>query len=122
LPIVRTLAIVQGAAKTVQVTVLDDNENVADLTGSKLLLTVKDQKNVAIITKSSMVTGQITILDQSQSATRGKANIIFVSADTKTRPPGAYQYDMWIILPDNSPKPLVQLSTFEIKPSVTALP
>jgi hypothetical protein len=122
LPAIRNIAITQGATKTILATVLDENNTPIDLTGSKLYLTVKDNKNITIISKISTNSSQILILDQTQTPTKGQAQIMFVAADTKARAVGTYQYDIWLVLPDQSPRPLINPSVFEIKPSVTVFP
>ena len=75
-----------------------------DLTGAELIYTLKllrpDGKSVhadpVVVRKTSGDTAEIEILDQTQAATKGRATIHLMGADTKFLVPGVYGYDVQV--------------------------
>jgi hypothetical protein len=114
------LEVYQGATKDLLLTVYDSTGALLDLTGSRLMATVKCdiREDQATITKDSDVgPEQIEILAQS-GATLGQATVKLTPEDTQTRA-GEYIFDVWIVLPSGAQHLLVGPSPLKIKPSVT---
>lgn len=127
------LSIPRGATKDFTITSFDrsfdalggeTSKERTDLTGGTVLFAVRQKATgVVKISKSSAVPGEITILDQTATATKGQATIHFVKADTNTLEAlKAYQYDIWLIHADGTVAPIVDLSTFRVCERIVDLP
>jgi hypothetical protein len=70
----------------------------ADLTGAVITFTVRSAVGsaTALITKVSTDAAQIQVLSQVDAATRGRAILKLLAADTVARGVGSYVYDIWI--------------------------
>lgn len=74
-------ALIRGDAATRTITILDGNEEALDLTGVTIVFTARRRiGDAALITKSTA--DGITIASPQSGATKGKATIAFVAADT----------------------------------------
>jgi hypothetical protein len=87
-----------GDTTTLRLTITDDADARVDLTGAELELEVKQAlggADPALISKS--VGAGITLLDQTDTVTRGQADIELTSADT-AQAPGLYWLDVVVAL------------------------
>lgn len=120
----KRITITAGADKTYKLFVTDEDGEPFDLTGTVLRLNVKNKYTdiVSLIEKVSTSLSQIEILDQTVPEEKGYAKIYFVPEDTIELKIKQYVYDVWITLTDNTSKPIVRLSVFEVQPAVTVIP
>jgi hypothetical protein len=94
-----TIEIVKGTTKTVSLSVVDGAGAIVDLTGARVILTVKCkitdtnptlQKDSAVV----VVPPQAAVTEP----LAGKAEFYFVPADTANLTDGRYIFDVWVIL------------------------
>lgn len=115
--------IVRGTSKNFELLVSDENGDPVDLTGARVISTVRcelgDDK-VSIQKDSSVGATQAEILTQSGD-TLGKALIKFSPSDTQNLDPGEYVFDVWVILSSGARHIVVGPSPFIIKRGVTVL-
>lgn len=109
----------QGSSVTLTLTVANEDGSHFDLTGARVLFTVKASAEARepLIQKSSTVTA-------STAARTGLASILLVPADTRALAPGKYVFDVWVILPGDGGARLVVIppSDFEVVRGITMLP
>lgn len=113
----------QGESKTFRLTVTNEDDTPVDLTGVRVLLTVKGDARESIprIRKDSSVVGlpvQAAVTD----ALAGVAEVYFFPNDTKTLDAGVYVFDLWVIFGDGRQVPVIPESTIEVLQSITRLP
>lgn len=114
------IEIYRGASKTYELHVTDAEEADVDLTGARVILTVKcDLSDPApLIQKDSDVgAAQIDI----NHPLEGKAEIKFVPSDTQTLDAGEYVFDVWVVLASGTRSPVVSPSPFKVVAGVTVL-
>lgn len=114
------VSIIRGSSKTLEMTVIDaDTGKPADLTGGKVVLTVKEavtDLNPVIQKISTDVTqAEITV------PRGGIARIYLVPGDTQTLALKDYVFDVWVVLASGKRYPVVQPSVFTVQPGVTLL-
>ena len=114
------IEIYRGSSKTYELHVTDAEETDVDLTGARIVLSVKcDLKDQApLIQKDSNVgAAEIDI----NHPLEGKAEIKFVSADTRTMDVGEYIFDVWVVLASGVRGPVIAPSPFKVLAGVTVL-
>jgi hypothetical protein len=113
------VTVIRGSSLTIQVDVKTTTCKPVDLTGTRMVMTVKDgtDDTVVLFQKTSDVSTQITF-----SNVKGGIAFIFITpADTKHLEIKPYVYDVWLILPTGQQYPVVPPSTFDLQAGVTAL-
>jgi hypothetical protein len=107
----------QGEDQIVEFTVTDSSGAVQDLTGARIILSVKadstDRTPVISKTSDDISQGQIV------KALSGQARFYIVSQDTKDLAPGIYLYDIWVKLSSGKKYPVIPTSVFEVTGSIT---
>ena len=109
--------IYKGESKKFRLTVVDEDGEAIDITGSTPHLRVKRDladADPAVIIKTG------TLLTQS-GATLGQADFDFVPGDTSALAPGTYVYDSWIELASGDRHVMAIPSKFSILQPVTFL-
>ena len=112
--------IYRGSSKTYELEVVDGEEHAVDLTGARIVLTVKcDVMDPApLIQKDSQVGAtQIDITHPKE----GLAEIKFVPSDTQTMDVGEYVFDVWVVLSSGTRGPVILPSPFKVVAGVTVL-
>ena len=113
------VTIIRGTSKTLELLVTDSVGKAVDLTGAKIVLSVKENLGDTnpLIQKSSDVSMQAQV-----TAPRlGKAQIYLVPADTQTLSIKQYVFDVWAIFAGGKRFAVVPPSIFEIQAGVTIL-
>lgn len=117
------IEIVRGTSKNFELTVCDDAGDPVDLTGARVIATVKcdlyDDK-ISIQKDSANGAAEIEILAQSGD-TLGQALIKFTPSDTQNLDPGEYIFDVWVILSSGARHIVVGPALFVVKRGVTVL-
>ena len=114
------IEIFRGSSKIYELEVLDGGGHAVDLTGARVVLTVKCRLEDAdsIIQKDSAISAsQIDITHPIE----GKAEIKFSPSDTQTRDTGEYIFDVWVVLSSGVANAVIPPSPFFIKAGVTVL-
>lgn len=116
---INSLDVIRGSSKTLALTVLDETGAPVDLTGARVIFTVKSSPTdgVPLVQKDSNVPTQVGI----DSPRTGEAKIYLQPADTHGMDPIEYIFDVWVVLASGKRYPVVQPSIFRIKPGVTVL-
>ncbi len=117
---VNSVTVVRGSSKTFELTVTDSTGKAADLTGARVVMTVK--KNIgdrsALIQKDSNVgVGEVEITTPREGVVR----IYLVPSDTSNLEPTEYVFDVWAVLSSGNRYPVIPPSTFVVEASVTVL-
>jgi hypothetical protein len=111
--------IIRGTSKTLQLSVVDSVNKPVDLTGARVVMTVKsrfeDVNNV--FQKTSDFVAQVQITD----AKGGIAQIFINPSDTNERDIKHYVFDVWVILASGKRYAVVPPSIFDLQPGVTIL-
>jgi hypothetical protein len=116
----------RGQSKDIELTitqeVIENSETVTrplPLTGATLYFQVRSrpQDTETLISKSSVVSGEITITDSDN----GIVTIHLVPDDTKYLAADAYVFDVWIKLTGNQRYPIIEVSEFTVKQPVTVI-
>lgn len=115
------LTLIRGASKTLLLTVTAPTGKPLDLTGAKVVFTIKTRVDDErpILQKTSAVGAEAAITN----AKGGVAEIYLVPADTKNLQIKQYVFDVWVILPapGNEHFPVILPSVLELTYGVTAL-
>lgn len=114
------IEIFRGASKTFELEVKDGEEEAVDLTGARVILSVKcDLSDAApLIQKDSQVgAAQVDITHPHE----GIAEIKFVPSDTQTMDVGEYIFDVWVVLASGTKGPVIPPSPFRVMAGVTVL-
>lgn len=115
--------IIRGTSKNFELLVCDDHGDPVDLTGSRIIATVKcdiETERISIQKDSQVGPAEIEILTQSGD-TLGQALIKFAPSDTQNLDPGEYIFDVWVILSSGARHIVVGPDPFIIKRGVTVL-
>ena len=114
-----TVSVIRGASKTLELTVKDEEGEVADLTGATIYFSVKKRAldEFYLIQKSSLDIAEIEI----PNPTDGVAHIFLLPADTRGLDVRKYTYDIWVILGGERSVVIVP-SVFEVLAGVTVIP
>ncbi len=115
------IEIVRGSSKTIELSVVDLDDKAVDITGARIILSVKRLLNdpVPLIQKSTdnPVQALITV------PKGGKAEIYLKPADTHNLDPAIdYLYDLWVVQASGDRFVVVPLSTFRVQDSITRVP
>jgi hypothetical protein len=117
--------ITRGSAKTLALTVTDPDSDPKDptpidLTDARVVMSVKvkAEDRDPLIFKSSDDPDQVLITQPRE----GVAKIFLVPSDTKNLDIRAYVFDVWVVLSNGKPYPVVPPSVFEVEAGVTVLP
>lgn len=127
------LTVVQGEDETFEIAVTDANDLAYDLTGAKIYFTVRKtwKSATAIIEKKTLNAGgtdaQILMMTPQTGATKGKAQIYIIPADTTVLTndevdEGTYVYDVWIVTAAGKRKVVRSTQTFVVEPRITTVP
>jgi hypothetical protein len=115
-----SISLVRGSSKTVLLTILKPDGCPYDLTGGKLVLTIKEFNctDIPLLQKltSDATQGAIT------KPREGIAEFYFRPVDTNGMVPKAYSFDVWLITASGDRYVVVPESSFVVSPGVTYLP
>jgi hypothetical protein len=115
-----SVTIIRGTSKTYQLKVTKPDGSFYDLTGGRLVWTVKTSlgDDLPVIQKRTnfVAEGAITVPRQ------GIAEFYFVPADTQGVQPCTLVFDLWLITATGERYCVVQRSSFVVQPGVTYLP
>ncbi len=117
------IEVVRGATQTYTVTVTDEAGKIFDLTGSRLVFSVKgdvSDRTVLVLKTTDGVSPGITY--PSSNPRLGVAKVTLLPADTEKLPEGDYVYDFWAQLPTGERYVLVRPSLLRVLPRVTVFP
>lgn len=109
-----------GASLTLELEVVDENDEAIDITGSTVVMTVKChiEDELPLIVKSSAVSpAQVDIV----SPKEGIAMIYLASDDTKNLDPGEYVFDVWVTLSSGKRYVVVEPASLIIERAVRRL-
>lgn len=114
-----TLTLIRGTSKTLELVVTDADGKVVDLTGGKIVMTVKALATDPnpIIQKTSDIPTQAEITVPRE----GKARIYLVPGDTQTLTVKQYTFDVWLVMTSGKRFAVVPPSVFEVQAGVTLL-
>jgi hypothetical protein len=114
-----SLSIIRGTSKTLELQVTDADGKFVDLTGGKVVMTVKavatDLNPLIQKTTDNPAQAEITVPRE------GKARIYLVPADTQTLAIKQYTFDVWFIMASGKRFAVVQPSVFDVQAGVTLL-
>lgn len=114
------LVIVRGSSRTLELSVTDENNNRADITGARVYFSVKvepfDER--PLFQKSSLDSSQAEITTPRE----GKAQIYIQPADTQYLDPHEYVFDVWLVFPSGRRIPVIKTSVFSVQPAVSFIP
>lgn len=115
-----TITMTAGTSKTFNLTVTDCDGNPVDITGARIIFTVKGcvDDTQPIIQKDSNNPLEIVLT----LPRLGQAQIYLQPADTLNLDPGEYVFDVWVILPSGKRYQVIIPTPFIIKAGVTYLP
>ena len=115
-----SFTVTRGSNKTLQLTVRNPDSTMTNLTGCRLILSVKlDQyEPLPLIQKLTTVPAQGAITKPRE----GLAEFYFVPADTQGLVPRNYIYDVWLLTADGEQYPVVPTSTLVLQAGVTYIP
>jgi len=114
------VTIIRGTSKTLELVVTDADGKVVDLTGAKVVMSVKE-----FLTDTNPLVQKISDVPVQAQITlprEGKARIYLVPADTQTLAAKQYVFDVWVILSGGKRFAVVLPSTFIVQAGVTILP
>jgi hypothetical protein len=115
-----SVQVIRGTSKTFELTVTDEAGGVVNLTGSRIIMTVKREltDSNAVIQKDSQVGVSQVELSEPKA---GKAKIYFDPPDTQTLDVREYVFDVWVILASGKRYAVVPPSILEIVSGVTVI-
>ena len=116
MPPIYPIEVYQGQAMFVDFMFTNADGTPYDLTGRRIISTVREHVNSAtiILAKDSNVVGQIDILNP----TAGHARVGWLKADTAPLAQRNYAWDVWLITA-NGPVPWLAPSLWALRPGVT---
>jgi hypothetical protein len=113
----------RGSSATLTLTVGNEDGTAMDLTGCRVLFTVKKtaEDRSPLIQKTSAVPEQVQVAGR--AARMGVATIYLTPPDTAHLEPGKYVFDVWVVLPGEGGARLVAIppSDFEVVRGITVL-
>jgi hypothetical protein len=115
-----SFSLTRGANKTLQLMVTNPDMTATNLTGSRLILSVKTDlyDELPLIQKLTTIPSQGALTKPRE----GLAEFYFVPADTLGLTPRTYLYDVWLITADNEQFPVVNNSSMVLQAGVSYLP
>jgi hypothetical protein len=114
------IEIIRGSSKNFELEVLDGHDEAVDLTGARIVLTVKcnlSEQAPLIQKDSDGGTSQVEITLPRE----GKATIKFSPSDTQNMDVGKYTFDVWVVLTSGFRSPVIMPSPFIVSAGVTVL-
>lgn len=115
-----SITVIRGTSKTLLLTVTKPDGTAFDMTGGKLVFTVKEAlyDDLPVLQKltSNPTEGSIT------KPREGIAEFYLRPVDTNGMPPKNYVFDVWLITSGGDRFAVVPESTFVVSPGVTYLP
>lgn len=114
------IEIYRGASKIYELEVVDGEDHAVDLTGARLVFTVKCSLSdpSPLIQKDSAVGA--TEIDISHPK-EGMAEIKLLPTDTQNMDVGEYIFDVWVVLSSGTRSPVILPSPFMVLAGVTVL-
>ena len=114
------IEIYRGSSKTFELHVTDAEEEDVDLTGARVIMTVKCglSDSAPLIQKDSDKGAAEVDVNHPKE---GKAEIKFNPSDTQNLDVGVYIFDAWVVLASGTRSPVVLPSPFKILAGVTVL-
>lgn len=112
--------VIRGTSKTFELTVTDESGGVVNLTGSRVIMTVKRElvdRNPVIQKDSAVGPTQVELSEPKA----GKAKIYFDPPDTQTLDVREYLFDVWVVLASGKRYAVVPPSVLEIVAGVTVI-
>jgi hypothetical protein len=115
-----SVQIIRGTSKTLQLSVVDSNRKPVNLTGTTIIMTVKEtvDNHKNIFQKTTNVATQIQITDPFG----GVAQIFITPADTQNLDIKQYVFDVWVILTSGARYAVVPPTIFDLQAGVTVWP
>jgi hypothetical protein len=117
---VNAVEVIRGTSRTLALHVTDVAGDNTDLTGGRVVFTVKckieDEQNT-IQKDSDVGPAEVEIV----AAKEGRAEIKLVPADTRSLSLGKYVFDVWVVLVGGERHLVVGPSDFVVKAGVTVL-
>lgn len=115
-----SVQIIRGTSKTLQLTVVDSHRKPVNLTGTTIIMTVKDTVDNLrnVFQKTTADPTQILITD----AFSGIAQIYINPSDTQNRDIKQYIFDIWVILTTGARYAVVPPTIFDLQAGVTIWP
>lgn len=115
-----SLSVIRGSSKTLALKVTNPDGSDYNLTGCKLVLTVKPTtyEDLPLVQKVSTVPAQSVIT----SPRTGDAEFYLVPADTQGLSPKKYIFDVWLVTATGERFVVIPPSTFDVQAGVTYLP
>ena len=115
-----SLTIIRGTTKKLQMAVTQPDGTPFDLTGGRVIMTVKTalSDDLPTIQKRSNIPAEAAIT----VPRKGIAEFYFVPADTQGIPPCTLVFDVWLITATAERYNVVPRSSFVVQPGVTYLP
>lgn len=115
-----SVSILRGTTKTLQVAVTEPDGSATNLTGAKLVLTVKSAlyDDLPLIQKLTTVPAQAVITKPRE----GLVEFYFVPADTQGLVPRDYIFDVWLLTATGQRYAVVTPTSFVVLAGVTYLP
>ena len=114
------IEIFRGSSKVYELQVTDAEGKAVDLTGARVVLSVKcDVKDAAALIQKDSLVGptQVDITRPKE----GIAEIKLAPSDTRTLNVGQYVFDVWVVLAGGAQSPVVLPSPFRVVAGVTVL-
>lgn len=116
------LEMTRGTSKTIMLTITDEDGEAFDITGGRLVLSVKQEVSDgvhALIVKTTDDLEEAVIADPRA----GEVEIYIKPGDTQNLIPDAeYFFDVWLVLPSEERFNVVPPTSFKVKDSVTRIP
>ena len=114
------IEIYRGSTKTYELEVVDAESVAINLTGARVICTVKcDVSKPAPLIQKDSAAGATQV--EITSPLEGKAHIKFIPSDTKTMDVGEYVFDVWVVLATSEQYPVITPSPFIVLAGVTIL-
>lgn len=113
--------VVRGTSRTLSLTVSDSHGDAVDLTGSRVVFTVKcraSEVDPEIFKDSANGALEVAIT----GPTLGQAEVYIQPADTHNLTVGKYVFDVWVILVSGERHLVVGPGEFNVKQGVTLIP
>ena len=117
---VNTLTFTRGTSKTLELTVTDAAGTIVDLSGSKVVFTLKDDayNPLPLVQKTTDDPTQAELTEPRL----GKARIYLSPADTQNLDPVTYVYDVWVVLGSGKRYAVIAPTDLTLTMGVTMLP
>lgn len=115
------LEIIRGTSRTIEISIIDLDDEAVDIENTRIIMTVKKNVNDALplIQKSTDSASQIVIT----STRGGLAEIYLIPSDTHNLDPRVdYIFDVWIVFPSGERFAIIPPSLFRVTEGVTRIP